>query len=208
MNRFDGTDFTENEIKNAIQNVVDNYNNGVIKGTFYLQKSTNEYSGYSNVKSYTLTYGNSNGGGNGGGYTNPLDFEFSYGFQDFTGNYAYFDEDNGTYSRATFLHVGVQSGLYSRDITEFAIGIQCLDGSISYKNGWNDDFYVTKKGNIIWYAGRIRSDEEYQWSTLLFFNNLHTPDIQFKWTYRVKLNGVYELEGEHWHNEVFPGILP
>lgn len=209
MDRFDGTNFTDSEIKSAVQNVVDDYNYGVIQGTFYLQKSTDKNSGYSTVKSYTLTFSsnNSGGGGNGGSNSNPLDFDFYSGF-DYQGFWEpAINEGNGTYERTIYLGFGVNSSvnLYSRGITELAIGVQSLDGSIFQKTGWHDNVYVTKQGNTYWYTAIITDDYTTSWGTTVFFQHLSSATIKLKWTYRVKYNGSYYFEGERWTTETYPG---
>lgn len=150
--------------------------------------------------------GNNGGGNNGNEIPNPLDFEFAIGFDPYI--YA-FDEGHGTYERCFDIAFATPVGLYSRGITEFAIGIQNLDGSIFYKQGLNcgdHNVYEKKEGDVVWYTGTLYNDLDYTWAPLVTFEHMSSPTLKFKWTYRVKCNGSY-YGGDRWTTEEYPGEI-
>lgn len=150
--------------------------------------------------------GTNNGGNNGNNTLNPLDFDFAISFNVYI--YA-FDEGHGTYERSMEMLFSTPEGLYSRGITEFAIGIQSLDGSIYYKQGFNtldSNVYVKKEGNTVWYTGTIYNDSKYTWIPYILMQHQSSPTTKFKWTYRVKCNGTY-YGGEHWTTEEYSGEI-
>ena len=148
------------------------------------------------------------GGQNPGGQNgNPLDFDF-YVLFDTTEMWSIaFNNGYGKYDRDLGLGFGVNPWyhLFSQGITEFAVGIQCLDGSVYYKTGWQDNVYVTKEGRTIWYTGYLTSEYTTEWQTYVSFQNMSSATVNLKWTYRVKYNGTYYLEGDHWKTESYSG---
>lgn len=156
--------------------------------------------------------GNSGGGNNGGGNTQnefPHDFTYYHGFSS-DGVYAYSYHVDGEYGYERPLGLGFGSditGLYSLGVEEIAIGIVCLDGNIWFRPGWTNDVYVTQKGNTVWYTGILTDNSAPSWFTDVIFEHQGTTTTRLKWTYRVKFDGEYYFEGEHWQTLSFPSEL-
>lgn len=56
LEKYDGTDFTESQLVNDVDKVARKYNYGVVEGTFYLKKSSDEDGPWTNVKSWDMTF--------------------------------------------------------------------------------------------------------------------------------------------------------
>lgn len=175
------------------------YDNSPLTNNYY--KVTAVINGKESEKSlYSYCY-YSNGGG-GGSYVFPDDFEFIYGF-DNVGE-AYLSDDYG-YERVIPYHLGSeQTGLMDIGVQEIAMGLVCLDGNIYYEGPhWEYGIYIKRENNIIWYT--VYPDNTAQnWTTFIIFEHQSTTTTRFKWTCRVKYNGVYYFEGERWNTEIIP----
>lgn len=180
MNNYDGTFFTENEIKSDVRTIAEKYDNGILEGTFYLTKANQKDGYYSTIESYALHF-NPKYSSAGNNPQNKYDFEFTFHLSTF-GTPFWSDYDK-CYVYMLQLGFGTPYGLYDRGISKFGIELKPSSGAIQNKSGLNDEgVYVQKNGSWTYFRGNISSNSACNWFTWVYiYSKNPTIDVSYRW---------------------------